>query len=239
MGGDMTSAADDGSRPGVNSDSSASAVSPTRFARSFFRQFSRPTGLLGWVAGRAMARTNATVSRWVADLLAPAAGERILDLGCGPGVLLSLAAATVGEGRAVGVDVSQVMVAQARRRNRSAIRAGRAEVQEAVAESLPFPEAHFDAVSSVNSLQHWGDVEAGLREIARVMRPGGRLCLVLRMRVADASRLDRRSFGSTQERVGSLASRLAELGFSDVEILECDIAGERQSAIRATRTERR
>jgi ubiquinone/menaquinone biosynthesis C-methylase UbiE len=146
-------------------------AAPPAPLRSFFRQFGLPRGRVGALAGRVMARRNREVNRWAVDTLAIAPGERVLDVGCGPGVAISLAARP--DTTVAGVDPSDVMVTQARRRNRRAIAAGLVTVDEGAAERLPFPDASFDAVLAVNSLSHWRSRDDGLREVARVLAPGG------------------------------------------------------------------
>ncbi len=96
--------------------------------------------------------------------------EAVLDVGCGTGWLLRLIAQRLGAGRLVGVDVSDAMIAQARQ---AAGGDPRLEFHVAVAEQLPFPDASFDRVVSIESAYYWPDPAAGLREIARVLRPAG------------------------------------------------------------------
>ncbi len=102
-------------------------------------------------------------------------GEAVLDLGCGAGFDALLSAQLVGpQGRVVGIDLSPEMLAVAE--------AGRAEAgfpqvefREAGVEALPFPDASFDAALSNGVLNLVPDKPAALREIFRVLRPGGRL----------------------------------------------------------------
>ncbi len=96
--------------------------------------------------------------------------EAVLDIGCGTGWLLRLMAGRLPAGRLVGVDVSDAMIAQARQ---AAGGDARLEFHVAVAEQLPFPDASFDRVVSIESAYYWPDPAAGLREIARVLRPSG------------------------------------------------------------------
>jgi SAM-dependent methyltransferase len=101
-------------------------------------QFARPRGWLGHVVGWILAGrgSNLARNRWSIELLDPKNGERVLEIGCGPGVALALCLARPGV-HAVGVDHSKVMIAQATRRNRKAIKAGRLKLIEATLDQLP------------------------------------------------------------------------------------------------------
>jgi len=97
-------------------------------------------------------------------------GEKILDACCGTGDL-ALAGRAAG-GDVVGVDFSEAMLARARRK------APEMEWVQADAAALPFPDESFDAVTVGFGIRNLADLEGGLRELARVLKPGGRLgCL--------------------------------------------------------------
>jgi arsenite methyltransferase len=116
--------------------------------------------------------------REVVRLLAPAAGERVLDIGSGPGLLAAELAAAVGPtGRVCGVDLSEDMLALARARD---LPAGSAPVEylTAGAQQLPYPEDTFDLAVSTQVLEYVPDVAAALAEAHRVLRPGGRLLVL-------------------------------------------------------------
>src|SRR5262245_30586618 len=88
---------------------------------SIIRQFYRPAGLLGVVVGWIMASRDSNVERlqWTVSLLGIKDGDRVLELGFGPGVAIGMSAAAAGpKGRVVGIDHSTVMFAQATRRNK-------------------------------------------------------------------------------------------------------------------------
>ncbi len=114
--------------------------------------------------------------RWrraLVSAVAPADGERVLDVATGTGLvaaeLLSRADCTV-----VGVDQSPQMLAAARARFASG-GSGRVELVEAQAERLPFPDGSFDALTFTYLLRYVDDPAATMRELARVLRPGGRI----------------------------------------------------------------
>jgi SAM-dependent methyltransferase/predicted kinase len=113
----------------------------------------------------------------VAGVLARAAlrdGERVLDLGTGTGAVAEGAAGTVGpNGEIIGLDISPAMLALATARA-DALGLGNVRYVEGRAEAIPAPDASFDVVLASLSLMFVVDREAAAREIARVLRPGGR-----------------------------------------------------------------
>jgi ubiquinone/menaquinone biosynthesis C-methylase UbiE len=141
------------------------------------RAFGRPEGFLGRIGGALMARGNRDCAAWVVDQLAIEAQDAVLEVGFGPGVGIALAAAAAPAGRVAGVDPSPVMLAQARARNADALRSSRVDLHLGSVEALPFADNTFNKAFAVNSLQVWPDPEAGLFEIRRVLRRGGRIAL--------------------------------------------------------------
>lgn len=114
----------------------------------------------------------------LAEIAALAPGERVLDVGCGTGALAVRLAAGVGGGEVHGIDASPEMVEVAKGK---AARAGaRVELQVAVVEALPFPDASFDLVTSSLMLHHLPDdvKRQGLAQVRRVLKPGGRFVAV-------------------------------------------------------------
>jgi len=102
-------------------------------------------------------------------------GEKVVDIGCGAGIDSLIAARMVGAtGRVVGVDLTPEMVAKARA---GALQAGIANVEfrQGLAESLPVKDRWADVVISNGVMNLFPDKLAGLREIARVLKPAGRL----------------------------------------------------------------
>jgi ubiquinone/menaquinone biosynthesis C-methylase UbiE len=99
-------------------------------------------------------------------------GAQVLDVGTGPGLLPIEIAACCPQLRVTGIDVSPAMVAH----SRTAIPAGSvATVELADVAALPYPDGGVDLVVSTLSQHHWPDLAGGLRELARVLAPGGRV----------------------------------------------------------------
>ena len=141
----------------------------------FLRMFGLPQGVIGRLGGTIMARTNQKCGAWVTHLLEIGPRESVLEVGFGPGVVVQRLS---NQARQVaGIDPSQEMVQQARARNAGAIEGGRVDLRRGSVESPPFDSNTFDKAVAINSMQVWPDPVAGLREISRVMRPGGRIGL--------------------------------------------------------------
>jgi ubiquinone/menaquinone biosynthesis C-methylase UbiE len=94
----------------------------------------------------------------------------VLDVGCGTGRLLESAGQRWIGARLTGIDVSEAMVAEARRKHEGD---ARFTLRQGDASDLPLKDASFDVVFSTMSFHHWGDQASGVREVARVLRPGG------------------------------------------------------------------
>lgn len=106
----------------------------------------------------------------LADLVRGRSGARVLDLGCGAGHVSFHVAPEVGEVVAYDLspDMLEIVAHSANERGLRNIR-----TQQGVAENLPFADGSFDYVISRFSAHHWHDLDAGLREVARVLRCGG------------------------------------------------------------------
>ena len=135
--------------------------------------YSRPTSFLydRLIAPAVVPLIAPIEAEWASRL---SADGRVLDVGCGGGQVARRLATDHPGYDVLGVDLSKDQVRRAQRRA-VGLRL-RFEVADALA--LPFPDGAFDAAYTIASLKHWPDVARGLAECARVVRPGGLLCLV-------------------------------------------------------------
>ena len=116
---------------------------------------------------RFMGRYSVLLSPQMADLAGVRAGQRVLDVGCGPGALTAELVARTGSANVAAVDPSPSFVEAARERNPGV------DVRQASAEQLPFEDAGFDAALAQLVVHFMAEPVAGIREMARVVRRGG------------------------------------------------------------------
>jgi SAM-dependent methyltransferase len=116
---------------------------------------------------RFMGRYSALLAPPFADFAGVASGQRVLDVGCGPGALTSELVERVGASRVAAADPSEQFVAAARERHPGV------DVRQAAAEELPFADGEFDAALAQLVVHFMADPVRGLAEMARVTRAGG------------------------------------------------------------------
>jgi ubiquinone/menaquinone biosynthesis C-methylase UbiE len=103
---------------------------------------------------------------------------RTLDVGCGGGRTLQKLAALAPQGKVCGVDHAKGSVAASRAKNRESIAAGMMTVEQASVSQLPFAENAFDLVTAIETQYYWPDLVNDMREILRVLKPGGTLLVI-------------------------------------------------------------
>jgi ubiquinone/menaquinone biosynthesis C-methylase UbiE len=135
----------------------------------------------GWLGRFTLWRMNSSHSRLTDWGLAQIAIEKqyaILDVGCGGGRTISKLATIATEGKVYGVDYSEESVAASKRINAHAIEAGQVEVRHGSVSQLPFSDSMFNLVTAVETHFWWPNLPADMREIFRVVKPGGTLVVV-------------------------------------------------------------
>jgi ubiquinone/menaquinone biosynthesis C-methylase UbiE len=131
------------------------------------------------VFGVLMEAINEPAYRFALELLKLGSMSSVLEIGFGTGRMIELMLGAT-DGRVEGVDPTPTMVEVAKRRRAIRRNAGRVDLELGADQLLNFPDASFDRVVALHSFQFWPDPEASLRRIRALLRPRGRLVLVLR-----------------------------------------------------------
>jgi SAM-dependent methyltransferase len=142
---------------------------------------------------------------WVVDLLDVTPGDRILEVGCGPGMAIALVAAQLDGGQITAIDRSATAIGRARPRNAGEVAAGRVELQQGDLAGLRAEPATFDKAFAVNVNVFWtSEADRECAVLAEVLRPGG----VVRLVFAGPGPRQARDVGP------GIASKLAGHGFA-------------------------
>jgi ubiquinone/menaquinone biosynthesis C-methylase UbiE len=143
-----------------------------------FRQVRKPSGPLGRRVVRAMNLGHSKMTDWGLQHVIVPKNAAILDVGCGGGRTVRRLAALAPDGKVVGLDYSAASVAVSRDTNADNIAAGRVHIEQGSVAALPFPDCTFDVVTAVETHYYWPDLPASMREILRVLKPGGMFALI-------------------------------------------------------------
>jgi ubiquinone/menaquinone biosynthesis C-methylase UbiE len=146
--------------------------------RTRVNQCQKPAGLLGRFVLWNMNSRHSKVTDWGLAHISIDNRDTILEAAWGGGRTVNKLAAIASQGKVYGVDFSGASVAFARRINKQWIDADRVEIREASVSQLPFSEHVFDLVVAVETHFWWPDLPSDMREVLRVLKPGGALIII-------------------------------------------------------------
>lgn len=142
------------------------------------KQARMPEGRFGAFWARFMNIGHSRLTRWGLSHISINKDDTILDIGCGGGRTVNTLAKIAAEGKVYGIDYSEVSVAVSTSKNKRLIDAGRVKILHASVDSLPFSDDMFNLVIAVESCYFWPDLVNNLKEIRRVLKPGGSVIIV-------------------------------------------------------------
>jgi ubiquinone/menaquinone biosynthesis C-methylase UbiE len=179
--------------------------------KNFNSQFAHPEGWAGRFVGMILALKNRARNAWTISMLNIQPDDQVLEIGFGPGQAIQEVTKLTPNGFVAGIDLSDTMVAQASKRNAVAIRSGHVHLQPGSESPLPFEDNKFNKVFAVNSMQFWSNPIAGLQEVRRVLKPGGRVVITIQP-----------MWAKTEEEVQMVAEKLVfqlkQVGFKQVRL---------------------
>ncbi len=161
-------------------------------------QCQRPSGLLGRFVLWSMNSRHSKVTDWGLEQVAVGKTDTVLDVGCGGGRTVSKLAAIATEGKVFGVDHSAESVAASKNFNAREIDAGRVEIRQGSVSQLPYLDGMFDLVTGVETHFWWPNLLSDVREVFRVVKPGGTLVLIAEV------------YGRSKAKTAQLAEKYAQ-----------------------------
>lgn len=138
----------------------------------------KPTGEAGEQMLARMNESHAPLTAWGLSHFTWRGDEAVLDIGCGGGANLRRMSAHVTTGHLTGIDYSATSVQTSRQTNAAAIASGKMEIYEGSVEALPFADNTFDKITTVESFYFWPNPQENLKEVRRVLKPGGTFLLI-------------------------------------------------------------
>jgi len=189
-------------------------------------QCQKPTGWLGRFTLWRMNASHSKLTDWGLWHISIEKHYTVLDVGCGGGRTVSKLAATAMHGKVYGIDYSVDSVAATKTTNARSIEMGRVEVRQGSVSQLPFSDGVFDLVTAVETHFWWPNLPADMREILRVLKPGGALTVVAEVYKGAntmASKLAEKYASRTRMTLLSVDEHrelFANAGYSDVQLIE-------------------
>jgi len=149
-----------------------------RLADKLAKHTRKPRGKIGKLVGEYMGKIHKEVTEWGLSKIKINPNNLILDVGFGAGYNINNIAKNLENGKIYGIDYSEAMVDLAKEINRKYIESGLVEIKNGSVSSLPFLENMFDLVMGVETVNFWSDIINDLKEVRRVLKPGGTLLLI-------------------------------------------------------------
>jgi ubiquinone/menaquinone biosynthesis C-methylase UbiE len=168
---------------------------------------------------------HSKVTDWGLSHVSLSEHDIVLDVGCGGGRTVSKLADKVTQGKVYGVDYSKDSVAMARKINKEWIDMGRVEIREGSVSALPFSTGTFNLVSAVETHFWWPDLPGDMREVLRVLKPGGIVIVIAEIyrgatsRVAQLAEKYLPFSGMKLLNVDEHRELFANAGYSDVQVI--------------------
>ncbi len=147
-------------------------------AAALMNQCRKPSGWLGRFNLWSMNRRHSQLTDWGLTHIRIDSRDTILDIGCGGGRTVHKLAALATAGKVYGVDYAEASVAASRKNNQQFIELGRVEIHHAAVSQLPFADRMFDLATAVETHYYWPNLRGDLREVWRVLKPGGTLVII-------------------------------------------------------------
>jgi ubiquinone/menaquinone biosynthesis C-methylase UbiE len=187
-------------------------------------QYQKPRGLRGRLTLRRMNVSHSDLTDWGLAHISVDSRSTVLDVGCGGGRTLGKLAIMAAQGKVYGVDFSEESVAASKRTNARAIKKGLVEVRHGSVSQLPFPDNMFDLVTAVETHFWWPNLDGDVREVFRVVKPGGTFVVIAEVYKGANTAMSRKCEEQAPQTgmiildIDGHREMLAKAGFRDVKV---------------------
>ena len=159
------------------------------FLKKLFTNCAHPKGRMGRFMLRFMNACHGPLNNWGLDLIGIKDGWTMLDIGCGGGASLKRMLERSKNGIVHGIDISEESVAKARKVNAKAL-GKQVFVQQGSVTQLPYDDWTFDLVTAVETVYFWPNLPECIKEVYRVVKPGGRFAIMVEVVVTNSKWMD-------------------------------------------------
>lgn len=178
-------------------------------------QLTKPEGKTGKTIGYQMNEGNKQITYNSYEILAPIPGDHILEIGMGNGFYVKELLNTANNLKYTGIDFSEIMVHEANTINADLIEQQKAFFHCASIEKLPLNNESVDCIVSTNTIYFWPHPYDNTKEIYRVLKPGGRVCIAYRS-PDFLNKLELTKFGFRKYKANAVKSLLTKAGFTNI-----------------------
>ena len=179
-------------------------------------QFAKPTGFFGKILAKGMARGHKEFYKNAIKAINPKKDDKYLEIGFGSGIFIKKHMTHVS--KIAGIDHSEDMVKLASKINRKLVESGKAEFKQGNTLSLPWSDNEFTVVAAIEVFFFLNEPEKALKEILRVLKPGGRLIIEMAFNKDDGvdhkkyiKKMDLKLYSGEE-----MKKLLKEAGFNDI-----------------------
>lgn len=184
--------------------------------KTFFTNCAHPRGRMGRVMLRFMNFGHAPLTNWGLSLLSFQDQMTMLDIGCGGGATLQRLLKRSKDAKVYGIDISEESVAKAKKINADVLDK-QVFVTQGSAEKLPYDDGMFDVITAVETVYFWPNLPHCLKEVRRVLKPGGRFAIMIEVLDSDSVWTNVVE-GMTAYSPDELQKMLNEAGFIQIEL---------------------
>lgn len=145
--------------------------------KKLYQNAKKPEGSGGIFMMNRMNERHRHMAKWGFSTIVVEKDDKALDIGCGGGANIATLLQKITDGEVYGMDYSEVSVEISKKKNKKAVSTGKCEIVQADVADIPYEDNTFSLVTAFETVYFWPDMTKALKEVYRVMQPGGRFMI--------------------------------------------------------------